>query len=227
MVNSKQPVSKPTNRLRGKPMVLTIATILALTLGAGALALTNSLQAQAESTSKADQHQIADVAKTDAESGEKVFVDAQAQVIKSLGEAGKLTVDGQQKPSFEITVHSVKILDSCILRGFGERIKPENGYFLLVDLSASLAASASAAVDEEIALMPLDASVFGVSAGENRKPNYQLDTVASYSCEVDNAIDIAVGAGDEVRGMLMLDAPFSSGQIVYDPEKTGGWTWGY
>ncbi|PRB72676.1 hypothetical protein [Arthrobacter sp. MYb213] len=210
-----------------KTKLLTGATVLAFTLGAGGLALTNSLQAQAESTTKTTKSQLADVAKIDAESGERVYVDAQSQVIKSLGEAGKLTVDGQKKPSFEITVHSVKVLDSCTLRGFGDKIKPENGRFLLVDISASLAASAAKAVDEEIALMPLDASTFGVSAGENRKPNYQLDTVASYSCEVDNAIDIAVGAGDEVRGMLMLDAPYSSGQIVYDPEKTGGWTWGY
>lgn len=210
-----------------KTKLLAGATVLALSLGAGGLVLNNSLQAQAESTTKSTQSQLADVAKTDAESGDKVYVDAQAQVIKSLGEAGKLTVDGQKKPSFEITVHSVKALDSCTLRGFGDKIKPENGKFLLVDISASLAASAAKAVDEEIALMPLDASVFGVSSGENKKVSYQLDTVASYSCKVPKAIDIAVGAGDEVRGMLMLDAPFSSGQIVYDPEKTGGWTWGY
>lgn len=210
-----------------KTQLLAGATVLALSIGAGGLVLNNSLRAQAESTTKSTQSQMADVAKTDAESGDKVYVDAQAQVIKSLGEAGKLTVDGQKKPSFEITVHSVKTLDSCTLRGFGEEITPENGYFLLVDVSASLAASAAKAVDEEIALMPLDASVFGVSTGENQKVAYQLDTIASYSCEVENAVDIAVGAGDEVRGMLMLDAPYDSGQIVYDPEKSGGWTWGY
>ncbi|MGP5689112.1 hypothetical protein [Glutamicibacter ardleyensis] len=210
-----------------KTKLLAGATVLALSIGAGGLVLNNSLQAQAESTTKSTQSQMADVAKTDAESGDKVYVDAQAQVIKSLGEAGKLTVDGQKKPSFEITVHSVKTLDSCTLRGFGEEITPENGNFLLVDISASLAASAAKAVDEEIALMPLDASVFGVSTGENQKVAYQLDTIASYSCEVENAVDIAVGAGDEVRGMLMLDAPYGSGQIVYDPEKSGGWTWGY
>lgn len=210
-----------------KTKLLAGATVLALSIGAGGLVLNNSLQAQAESTTKSTQSQLADVAKTDAESGDKVYVDAQAQVIKSLGEAGKLTVDGQKNPSFEITVHSVKALDSCTLRGFGDKIKPENGKFLLVDISASLAASAAKAVDEEIALMPLDASVFGVSSGENKKINYQLDTVASYSCEVPNVLDIAVGSGDEVRGQLMLDAPYGSGQIVYDPEKTGGWTWSY
>jgi hypothetical protein len=223
----KEPATARSRRPRNQKVLLAGATVLALTLGAGGLVLANTLGAQAESTTKATQKQLADVAKTDAETGEKVYVDAQAQVIKSLGEAGKLTVEGQQKPSFEITVHSVETLDSCTLRGFGEEITPENGHFLLVDVSASLAASAAKAVDEEIALMPLDASVFGVSTGQNQKVAYQLDTIASYSCQVENAVDIAVGAGDEVRGMLMLDAPYDSGQIVYDPEKSGGWTWGY
>lgn len=227
MKTFNKPAPERTRRPRTQMVLLAGATVLALSIGAGGLVLNNSLQAQAESTTKSTQSQMADVAKTDAESGDKVYVDAQAQVIKSLGEAGKLTVDGQKKPSFEITVHSVKTLDSCTLRGFGQEIKPENGNFLLVDISASLAASAAKAVDEEIALMPLDASVFGVSTGENQKVAYQLDTVASYSCEVENAVDIAVGAGDEVRGMLMLDAPYGSGQIVYDPQKSGGWTWGY
>lgn len=227
MKSSNEPVPERTRRPRNQKVLLVGAAVLAFTLGAGGLVLANTLRAQAESTTKATQKQLADVARTDAETGEKVYVDAQAQVIKTLGEAGKLTVEGQEKPSFEITVHSVKTLDSCTLRGFGEEITPENGNFLLIDISASLAASAAKAVDEEIALMPLDASVFGVSTGENQKVAYQLDTIASYSCEVENAVDIAVGAGDEVRGMLMLDAPYGSGQIVYDPEKSGGWTWGY
>lgn len=227
MKTSQESATERPGRPRNQKVLLAGATVLALTLGAGGLVLANSLGAQAESTTKTSQKQLADVARTDAQTGEKVYVDAQAQVIKSLGEAGKLTVEGQKKPSFEITVHSVKTLDSCTLRGFGEKITPENRHFLLVDVSASLAASAAKAVDEEIALMPLDASVFGVSTGENQTVAYQLDTVASYSCEVENAVDIAVGAGDEVRGMLMLDAPYDSGQIVYDPEKTGGWTWGY
>lgn len=227
MKSSNEPTSERTRRPRNQKVLLAGAAALALTLGAGGLVLADSLQAQAESTTQASQKQLADVAKTDAETGEKVYVDAQAQVIKSLGEAGKLTVAGQEKPSFEITVHSVKTLDSCTLRGFGGEIKPENGNFLLADISARLTASAAKAVDEEIALMPLDASVFGVSTGENQKVAYQLDTIASYSCQVENAVDIAVGAGDEVRGMLMLDAPYGSGQIVYDPEKSGGWTWGY
>lgn len=171
--------------------------------------------------------QVAGVAAADPQTGMKVYVDSESQVVKELGEAGKLTVEGQKEPSFKITINKVQVLKSCTLRGFGETIKPENGSFLLLDVSATLAASAADAVDADVALMPLDASAFGVSAGENKNVSYQLDTIASYSCEVPDALDIAVGAGDTVHGQLMLDSPFDSGQVVYDPEKTGGWTWSY
>ena len=171
--------------------------------------------------------QVADVAAADPQTGAKVYVDSESQVVKELGEPGKLTVQGQKRPSFQITVNNVQVLKSCTLRGFGEEIKPVNGNFLLLDVSATLDASAAKAVDAEVVLMPLDASVFGVSAGENKNVSYELDSIASYSCDVPDALDIAVGAGDTVQGQVMLDSPYDSGQVVYDPEKTGGWTWSY
>lgn len=214
-----------TNRRR--TVALVSAAAIALAAVSGGVLWDNRSTAQAENTEQQVQEKLANVAKTDAETGDKVFVDTQAQVIKELGEAGKLTVDGQKKSSFEITVHSVKVMKSCTLRGFGDKIKPENGTFLVLDVSAELDASATKVVDEDIALMPLDASVFGASSGENNKVSYGLDTVASYSCDVKNALDIAVGAGTKVRGNVVLDSPYGSGQVVYDPEKSGGWTWTY
>ncbi|MGN0127441.1 hypothetical protein [Glutamicibacter soli] len=183
--------------------------------------------AQAGGTSQDQQLNLADVATTDPQSGAKVLVDAESQVVKELGEPGKLTVDGTTKPSFEITVKDVKVMNSCTLRGSGEKIKPENGYFLLVDAEAWLDSSAEKYVDEEIALMPLDASVFGTSAGLNQSVDRNVATVAAFSCDVKDAMDIAVGAGDRVKGKIMLDSPHRSGQVVYDPEGTGGWTWDY
>lgn len=203
------------------------ATVAVAAVAGGLIIGSNSFSAQAGPTSEKLQDSLANVATTDAETGEDVKVDSEAQVIKNLGEPGKLTMDGATKPSFEVTVHSVKVKKSCTLRGFDETITPENGVFLVLDVSASLAASAAKVVDEEIALMPLDASSFGSSPGENKNVVYDLNTVAAYSCEVDNALDIAVGAGDEIRGNVVLDSPYSTGQIVYDPDKTGGWTWSY
>jgi len=174
-----------------------------------------------------EQLNLVDVANTDPQSGPKVLVDAESQVVKELGEPGKLTVDGTTKPSFEITVKDVKVMNSCTLRGSGEKIKPENGYFLLVDADAWLDSSAEKYVDEEIALMPLDASDFGTSAGLNQSVDRNVATVAAFSCDVKDAMDIAVGAGDRVKGKIMLDSPHRSGQVVYDPEGTGGWTWDY
>lgn len=206
-------------------------------IGAGCLIVTGVIAGTIiwESSEKApiaeatnnEKLQIADVASSDPETGEKVYVDSESQVVKELGEAGKLTVEGQKKPSFEITVNKVQKLKSCTIRGFGGEIKPENGTFLLLDVSAALDASATKAVDEEIAIMPLDASVFGVSPGENKNIRFDVSTTASYSCDVPNALDFAVGAGKTVKGQLMLDSPYSSGQVIYDPEKTGGWTWSY
>ena len=202
---------------------ITAAALLAA--GAGTWIYT---QAQAETPQEDQKLHLADVAATDAETGQKVLVDTQSQVLKQLGEPGKLTVDGEDKPSFEITVNSVTAMDSCQLRGEeSETITPENGHFLLLDITAWLDESADEAVDEDIALMPLDASVFAVSSGANQKPDYNVNTIAAYSCAYDNVLDVAVGAGSKVSGQLMIDSPYATGQVIYDPERTGGWTWDY
>ncbi|MGP5598928.1 hypothetical protein ACTXOJ_07955 [Glutamicibacter arilaitensis] len=205
-------------------------------LGAGALVVgavaavlvaTNSQPSPAANATGNLEDRIGNVAASDPQTGDKVYIDSEYQVVKDLGEAGKLTVEGEKKPTFEITVSKVQKLKSCTLRGFGDEITPENGTFLLLDVTATLDASASKAVDEELAIMPLDASVFGVSPGQNRNVDYGVSTVASYSCDLENALDVAVGAGNTVKGQVMLDSPYSSGQVVYDPQESGGWTWAY
>lgn len=212
-----------------KKRMLALATVATVVAGAvtSVVLVNQNHEVPAAQAVETQDGQVAGVAATDPQTGIKVYVDSESQVVKELGEAGKLTVEGQKEPSFKITVNKVQVLKSCTLRGFGDEIKPENGSFLLLDVSATLAASAADTVDADVALMPLDASVFGVSAGENKNVSYQLDTIASYSCEVPNALDIAVGAGDSVHGQVMLDSPYDSGQVIYDPEKTGGWTWSY
>ena len=209
----------------------TIASVAAVALATAGLVTGGMIMqdraGQAEPTNDQQALNVSDVAKADAESGEKVFVDSESQVIKNIGEPGKLTVEGESKPSFEITVKKVQVLKSCTLRGTSEKIKPENGYFLVVDAEAWLSKSAEKYVDEEIALMPLDASVFGVSSGQNKPIKSGLDSVAAFSCDLKNAMDIAVGAGDRVSGQIILDSPYSSGQVVYDPKGTGGWTWDF
>lgn len=213
---------------RNAKVVLGTAAVAVVAGGIVAGSLIGANQdAQAGSTSQDQQLHLADVASADPQSGAKVLVDAESQVVKDLGEPGKLTVDGTTKPSFEITVKNVKVMNSCTLRGSSEKIKPENGYFLLVDAEAWLDSSAAKYVEEEIALMPLDASVFGTSAGLNKPVSRNLATVAAFSCDVKGAMDIAVGAGNRVKGKIMLDSSHKAGQVVYDPQGTGGWTWDY
>lgn len=205
------------------------AGVLAAAAVVTAVALSNSPvgTAQAEKTGEAQERNLSDVATVDPVTGQSVQVDTESQVVKNLGEAGKLTVEGETQPTFEVTVHSVSVQQDCTLRGFGETITPENGTFLLLDVSATLTSKADSMVDEEWAIMPLDSSAFGAAAGQNQDVSYGLDTTAAFSCELDNPLDIAVGAGTTVRGQVMLDSPYGSGQVVYDPERTGGWTWAY
>ncbi len=214
---------KPKNKVIAS--IAATVVVAAAVVGGGMVLERNNVQA--EQTNDDQQLNLKNVAPVDPQTGARVLVDLESQVVKNLGEAGKLTVEGETEPSFEITVKNVQVLDSCTLRGDGKKIKPENGYFLLVDAEAWLAASAEKYVDEEIALMPLDASVFGVSSGKNKPVKRSLDTIAAFSCDVSGAMDIAVGAGDRISGKIMLDSPYSSGQVVYDPEGTGGWTWDY
>ncbi|MGO2124159.1 hypothetical protein [Glutamicibacter arilaitensis] len=205
----------------GAGAVLVVGAVSAVSIA------TNSQSSPAANATGNLEDRIANVAAVDPQTGDKVYVDSEYQVVKDLGEPGKLTVEGEKKPTFEITVSKVQKLKSCTLRGFGDEITPENGTFLLLDVTATLDASASEAVDEELAIMPLDASVFGVSPGQNRNVDYGVSTVASYSCDLENALDVAVGAGSTVKGQVMLDSPYSSGQVVYDPQESGGWTWAY
>lgn len=213
--------STPTILISGSTAVALAAVVICAGLVPGRNA------AQAEYPDVTVQRELQDVAPTDPATGAKVYVDSEAQVVKDLGETGKLTVDGQKKPSFGISVNAVQVQDSCTLRGGTRKITPENGYFLVVDAEAWLAASAADYVQQEIALMPLDTSAFGVSAGINQPVTYGLNSMAAYSCAVTDAMDIAVGAGDRISGKIILDSPHRSGQIVYDPDRTGGWTWKY
>lgn len=121
---------------------------------------------------------------------------------------------------------------SCTVRGFGTTISPDNGYFLIVEVEASLAKSANAAIDEDVAIMPLDASSFGVSNWSNGQISYGLNTEKAYGCEVRKPLDIAVGAGDTITGQVVLDANSASGRIVYNPldahqKRSGGWSWSF
>lgn len=176
--------------------------------------------------------ETADVAKLDPQTGKQVLVDAQAQVVKELGEEGKLTAEGAKKPTFSITVKNVEVKKSCTIRGFETTVTPDNGYFLVIDVEASLAQSANAAVQAKEAFMPLDASSFGVSTGSGSQIMYNLNTEKAYGCEVHSPLDIAVGAGDTIAGQVVLDSTTSTGELVYNPldtqqKRSGGWTWSF
>ncbi|PQZ96165.1 hypothetical protein CQ018_02475 [Arthrobacter sp. MYb227] len=208
----------------------TTALVIGIVAALGTVAPVQTADAGALSPGKAAE--TADVAKVDPQTGKRVRVDAQAQVVKELGEEGKLTAEGESKPTFSIIVKNVQVKKSCAVRGFGTTIAPDNGHFLIVEVQASLAKSANAVVREDEAIMPLDASSFGVSNGSSDKISYNLNTEKAYGCEVRKPLDIAVGAGDTVTGQVVLDAKTARGELVYNPldaqqKRSGGWTWSF
>lgn len=166
------------------------------------------------------------VAPTEPGSGDSVDVAKQDQVIKALGEAGELTTaDG--KSVFSITVKSVKAMKSCTIRGFGTTVTPENGTFLVLEVEASMAASANDLVEETTAAMPLDAAAFGVATTRETPAVTGLNTELAAGCELENPLDFQVEGGHTTRGQAVLDSPIEHGQLTYSPEGEGGWVWAF
>lgn len=138
---------------------------------------------------------------------------------KEFGEPAGLTLAGSATAYFELTVVDVTVVTDCPARGVD--VAPEHGYFVLVDVAASMSAEVAALVPGEAdPFMPVTADAFSI-AGEN------LHTLTDSSWACFEAEDLAppfVGAGETVRGLVVLDSPVAAGTLVYAPAGTG-WEW--
>lgn len=165
-------------------------------------------------------------AETDPGTGAKVTTDARGQVVKKLGQAGVLTDDAGRE-MFSIKINAVRSMKSCSVRGIGGTAIPDSKVFLVVNVTASMPAEASALTEGSNAAMPLGAESFAVAAGADAPARGSLDTQAAYACELKRPLDFQVEAGHRTTGDVVLDSPLASGQLAYSPEGAAGWTWAF
>lgn len=165
-------------------------------------------------------------AETDPGTGAKVTTDARGQVVKKLGQAGVLTDDAGRE-MFSIKINAVRSMKSCSVRGIGGTAIPDSKVFLVVNVTASMPAEASALTEGSNAAMPLGAESFAVAAGADAPARGSLDTQAAFACELKRPLDFQVEAGHRTTGDVVLDSPLASGQLAYSPEGAAGWTWAF
>lgn len=192
--------------------------------GLGALALASLLAATAargeEAPSLPDDLAIAAPSGTGVTTLE---VAASGNIRKELDEAAGLTIDGSDTAYFEVVVEDVSVRTSC--PGRGVRVAPLRGYFVVIELSSTMDANVSRLPGGGAdVFMPLVAEAFHIIGPEGQEvpPG---PTEASWAC-FENA-DLAapfVGPGESTAGLLVLDSPFESGTLAYEPAGPG-WQW--
>lgn len=147
-------------------------------------------------------------------------------VVKDLGEPGGLTVAGAETAYFEITVLDVAVVTAC--PGRGVALPPANGYFVVLDVTASMRSDIDEVVDGGADLfMPLAADAFRVLAPDGSATGQTL-TDASWSCYSDAELAPPfVGPGETATGKVVLDSAAGRGTLVYAPGGAAGWEWAF
>lgn len=138
---------------------------------------------------------------------------------KDLGEPAGLTLAGSDTVYFEITVNDAAVVTDCPARGVD--VAPDHGYFVVVDVTATMSADIAALVPGDAdPFMPVTADAFSI--GGTELPTL---TDASWACfEAEELAPPFVGAGETVDGFVVLDSPVPAGTLVYAPAGTG-WEW--
>lgn len=138
---------------------------------------------------------------------------------KELGEPAGLTLADSDTAYFEITVKDVAVVTDCPARGVD--VAPEHGYFVVVDVTATMSADVAALVPGEAdPFMPVTADAFSI--GGTDVPTL---TDASWACfEAEELAPPFVGSGETVDGLVVLDSPIPAGTLVYAPAGAG-WEW--
>lgn len=152
-----------------------------------------------------------------------IDVATSGNIRKELGEPAGLTIDGSDTAYFEVIVEDVSVGTSCPGRGI--RVAPLRGYFVVIELSSTMNADVSRlpGVGADV-FMPLVAEAFHIIGPEGQEvpPG---PTEASWACfENDDLAAPFIGPGESTAGLLVLDSPFESGTLAYEPAGPG-WQW--
>lgn len=161
-------------------------------------------------------------------SGDKVATDNLDNVVKDVGEAAGLTDDAGNRV-FSLDLKKATVASDCPARVGSFRLTPEKGHFLILDVKATLAQNAASKVpgkDDEV-FMPLATQAFSVM-DQHGVIDREVSSESAWGCLGDDELaSPLVNPGQTVSGKIVLDVPYGSGTVVYDPDNNGGWSWPY
>lgn len=193
-------------------------------LGGTTAAAAALLLGQAASADNGPEDLLGDTAQVDA-AGEQVETNDLGDVVKDPGEEAQLVDADTGTVVFDIAVDQVRVLPDCPGRT-DETITPENGHFVVFDVTAAMASSTSDLADngDQDVFMPLLAEAFQVLDADGEVAGG--GTAASWLCfEPDELLQAFVGPGEDASGLVVLDSAVEHGAIRYAPDNQVGWTW--
>ena len=170
-----------------------------------------------------------EVVAADPSTGTTVKTDAHKHVEKDVGEKAGLIDEKTQEDYFTIEVTNTTLASECTPRVGSAPLAPTRGTFLILDISATLAADVADKVggDPEESYMPLVAGTFSVATG-NGKADRNVTSETAWGCFDDSVLlPPVVNPGQTVTGKLVLDVEATQGRVAYDPQENGGWSWPY
>ncbi|WP_155875968.1 hypothetical protein [Actinotignum schaalii] len=163
------------------------------------------------------------------EGGRPVTVAPSGDVEAELGVPVGLSVDGATRAAFTLTVTDITRAQECPSRIAEPAVfTPKNGTFLVVDLSAQMAAD-YAAYDPDAPFLTLDRDAFHLT---DRDGNIQEDshTVPSYGCySTAERVTPFINPGESAAGKVVLETSLEHGYLVYNPWGVpgSGWRWAF
>ena len=167
----------------------------------------------------------ADESDSMAEAPEKT--DLFGNIRKQPGEVAGLVDEGTGKNYFTFEITRAQLLDSCPSRMGGDMLRPTRSHFLVLDVQTELERGVGAKTggSSEDLFMPLVTEAFSVvDAGGERDPKVSSDK--AWECYEDSALAPSfLNAGQKAQGKIVLDVAVSKGQVIYDPDGRGGWSW--
>lgn len=141
-------------------------------------------------------------------------------LIKKPGEEAGTMNDAQQDV-VTFTVHSVKADFKC---DADSRQKPENGYFLALEVSAE-----TKSVEEYYSgNWMMNLNDFKTINPDGTTSNANLSTGPAYTCVKSSEMLPEMGDNEKARGLVILDVETAKGTLVYeDSYAQAGWEWAY
>lgn len=146
-------------------------------------------------------------------------------IVVSVGEVIDVPVGDDDGLTLRLSVQTTTVLSECPGRADPRQL-PENGHFLVLDLTAELTSDVSATGD------PLGYAVLGPQDFSVVAPDGSVDdftsTKASWACYEDaDLMPPFLDVGDTATGKIVLDVASDRGVLVYRPGVGNGWEWNF